>query len=59
MQGIFVIEMNEKIKQEKQKYESIEIDVRVVDSEDVITTSSPVVITAEHDNAYYGSRSFK
>ena len=50
--------MNENNKK-KQQYEAIEIDVRVVDSADVITTSSPVVIAAEHDNAYYGSRSFK
>ena len=43
--------MNKKIEQKKQKYESMEIDVRVVDGADVITTSSPVE-TNEHDNAY-------
>ena len=50
--------MNEKNNKKKQQYETIEIDVRVVDSEDVITTSSPVA-TAEHDNAYSGYRLFK
>lgn len=47
--------MNEKMKQkkQKQKYEPIEIDVRIVDGADVITTSSPIA-TSEHDNAYIG-----
>ena len=43
--------MNKKFMPEKQKYEPIEIDVRVVDSADVITTSAPVS-ESEHDNAY-------
>ena len=51
--------MNEKMIEKKKQYLPMEIDVRIVDDSDVITTSSPVVITAEHDNAYYGSRSFK
>ena len=43
--------MNAKKKKEKQKYEPIEIDVRVVEGTDVITTSSPVIVS-EHDNGY-------
>lgn len=43
--------MNEKNNKKKQKYESIEIDVCIVDNVDVITISSPVS-TSEHDNAY-------
>lgn len=43
--------MNEKMKEKKQKYEPIEIDVRVVEGTDVITTSSPVP-ASEHDNGY-------
>ncbi len=45
--------MNEKANQKKQKYEPIEIDVRIVDGADVITTSAAVSIS-EHDNAYIG-----
>ena len=43
--------MNEKMNPQKQKYEPIEIDVRVVEDADVITTSSPIH-TRQHDNAY-------
>lgn len=53
-----VIKMNEKINPKKKKYEPIEIDVRVVDGADVITTSSPVVVS-EHDNAYMSFRFFE
>lgn len=42
---------NEKKISQKQKYEPIEIDVRIVDGTDVITASSPVP-ASEHDNAY-------
>lgn len=52
--------MNEKIKQkkQKQKYEPIEIDVRIVDGADVITTSSPIAVK-EHDNAFLGCDFFE
>lgn len=50
--------MNEKMNPKKKKYEPIEIDVRVVDGADVITTSSPVVVS-EHDNAYMSFRFFE
>ena len=43
--------MNKKITSKKQKYEPIEIDVRIVDGADVITTSTPVS-KSEHDNGY-------
>lgn len=43
--------MNKKMPAKKQKYEPIEINVRIVDGADVITTSSPVV-NSEHDNGF-------
>lgn len=43
--------MNEKMIEKKKQYLPMEIDVRIVDDSDVITTSSPVVVS-EHDNAY-------
>lgn len=43
--------MNEKMIEKKKQYLPIEIDVRIVDDSDVITTSSPVVVS-EHDNGY-------
>ena len=43
--------MNGKIKQQKKKYLPIEIDIRVVDDADVITTSAPVT-SSEHDNDF-------